>query len=97
MRFRNNVPAGIGILRFKVMKIASELFLILLSTVGFYHTFLFVGMKLVIYFLNVTKCCHDYEPEIKKIDSYITTETARTGKLYDGKPFKFCPWCGCKR
>jgi len=40
-------------------------------------------------------CCPDWTPGNNKIDAFIVNASLRAGKdLYDGKPFKFCPWCG---
>lgn len=40
--------------------------------------------------------CPDWEPGIRKIDGPIALQAVRTGGAYqyDGKPFRFCPWCG---
>lgn len=40
--------------------------------------------------------CPDWAPNIKKVDGPIALQAVRSGGAYqyDGKPFKFCPWCG---
>jgi len=42
--------------------------------------------------------CEDWIPECEKINAPIQLQSARSGFRwqYDGKPFKFCPWCGKK-
>jgi hypothetical protein len=41
--------------------------------------------------------CPDWAPGVEKINGPIITASIRAGRdLYDGKPFKFCPWCGSK-
>jgi hypothetical protein len=41
--------------------------------------------------------CEDWKPNSEKVDAPMVLLHARnpsTYKGYDGKPFKFCPWCG---
>ena len=39
--------------------------------------------------------CPDWAPQIEKVNAPIILQQLRTGRSdYDGKPFKFCPWCG---
>jgi len=42
--------------------------------------------------------CKEWELGIAKLNAPIDLQFARSGgKIqYDGKPFKFCPWCGGK-
>jgi len=39
--------------------------------------------------------CQDWKPQIKKVERPIVLQSIRAGRdLFDGKPFRFCPWCG---
>ena len=40
--------------------------------------------------------CPDWKPQIEKVNAPIQLQSVRSGFRwkYDGKPFKFCPWCG---
>lgn len=39
--------------------------------------------------------CEDWAPEIEKVNGPIVLWSIRAGRdLFNGKPFKFCPWCG---
>ena len=41
--------------------------------------------------------CEDWQPNVDIINGYISFGTIHYGfnpKGYDGKPFKYCPWCG---
>ena len=39
--------------------------------------------------------CDDWETQIQKLNGPIVLASIRAGRdLFDGKPFKFCPWCG---
>ena len=40
-------------------------------------------------------CCPDWRPGIDKINAVIYFAGIHHGS-YDGKPFRFCPWCGKK-
>ena len=40
-------------------------------------------------------CCDEWDQNIEKVDGPIMLQSIRAGRdLYDGIPFKFCPWCG---
>ena len=43
----------------------------------------------------IQRCdCKDWEENIKKVDAgFVFLATHFNSKGYDGKPFKFCPWC----
>jgi hypothetical protein len=40
--------------------------------------------------------CTDWREQIAKVNGPIEMQAIRSGfrHQYDGKPFKFCPWCG---
>ena len=40
--------------------------------------------------------CSDWKPNIEKVNAPLMLAAARNPhhKQYDGKPFRFCPWCG---
>jgi hypothetical protein len=41
--------------------------------------------------------CSDWDTEMPKINGPIILASIRAGhNTYDGKPFRFCPWCGSK-
>lgn len=41
--------------------------------------------------------CADWKPQMEKINGPIVLQSLRAGRdLYDGKAFKFCPWCGVR-
>lgn len=44
-------------------------------------------------------CCEDWKPQCEKVNAPIMLAFARNPQnpQYDGKPFRFCPWCGAKR
>jgi len=40
-------------------------------------------------------CCSDWDENIEKVNGQIVLQSLRAGRdLFNGKPFKFCPWCG---
>ena len=46
----------------------------------------------------VLDCCPDWPVQIEKVNGPIVLQSLRAGlDLYDGIPFRYCPWCGKKR
>jgi hypothetical protein len=46
----------------------------------------------------VLDCCPDWPVQIEKVNGPIVLQSLRAGRdLYDGIPFRYCPWCGRKR
>jgi len=46
---------------------------------------------------TANKCnCADYARGIDKINGYIASGILHQMPEYNGKPFKYCPWCGSK-
>lgn len=45
------------------------------------------------------ECCPDWKAQTDKINGFITLQAVRSGNsnIYDGVPFRFCPWCGKAR
>ena len=49
------------------------------------------------------ECCKDWKENIEKVTAPAMLLYARNphhypdGRVYDGKQFIFCPWCGKKR
>lgn len=47
---------------------------------------------------NENECCPDWKPQSDKINGFIIFQSTRAGRdLYDGIPYRFCPWCGTPR
>ena len=47
--------------------------------------------------MKTQDCCPDWGPNCAKINGPIILHSIRTGFLYAGIAFRFCPWCGTKR
>ena len=47
----------------------------------------------------VKTCCEDWASGVAAIDGPIILQTHRSGGAYQfqGKAFRFCPWCGTDR
>jgi len=40
-------------------------------------------------------CCNEWDKNIEKVNGPIVLQSILAGRdIYDGMPFKFCPWCG---
>lgn len=40
-------------------------------------------------------CCGLWKEQVGKLNSVIALQQIRAGApMWDGKPFRFCPWCG---
>ena len=48
--------------------------------------------------VSLLDCCPDWPVQIEKVNGPIVLQSLRAGRdLYDGIPFRYCPWCGKKR